>query len=67
MRLDFDPVDRLGPPDMPPHLRNGNSTHFPLMLRPQRRSGIAADTWSHMPFAESEKAQDSIWQLAGTC
>jgi len=33
MRLDFDPVDRAEPPDMPPHLRNGNSTHFPQMLR----------------------------------
>ena len=32
MRLDFDPVDRAEPPDMPPHLRNGNSTHFPQIL-----------------------------------
>jgi hypothetical protein len=33
MRLDFDPVDRAEPPDMPPHLRNGDLTHLMLRIR----------------------------------
>jgi hypothetical protein len=28
-----DPVDSAEPPDMPPHLCNGDLTHLPQMLR----------------------------------
>jgi hypothetical protein len=31
--VDLDPVDRAEPPDMPPHLRDGDLTHFPQMFR----------------------------------